>query len=269
MNEYEFTIRRGDGAEPIPILYADELPSTNDRLLELCRVGHIQPFTTLYAGYQTRGKGQRGNHWEGERGKNLLFSIALYPSALPASSSFILSEIMSLSVIDVLDKWLTDVSIKWPNDIYWADRKLGGMLIENEWEQGTVSLSVAGVGLNVNQSIFRSDAPNPVSMCQIAHREFDLPTLLQHIVVQVANWFAQWETRGRTYVHDAYVRRLYRLHTYAPYRDRKGEFVARIDDVKPDGNLLLTDLEGRVREYAFKEIQFIRPDGGTNDRLMI
>ena len=151
---------------PYPLIALERTDSTNRYLNELCDTS-LQPvaeLTTVCADYQTAGKGQRGNSWEAAEGRNLLFSFVLYPTFLEAGRQFILSQVISLSIKEALDGLVEGVSIKWPNDIYWQEKKLCGILIENDLQGRYIGRSVAGVGLNVNQERFLSDAPNPVSL---------------------------------------------------------------------------------------------------------
>ena len=117
---------------PYPLIALDETDSTNRYISQLCNElqESVAELTTVTAEFQTAGKGQRGNTWEAERGKNLLFSFVLYPTFLEARRQFILSQIVSLSIKEELDRWSDEITIKWPNDIYWRDKKICGILID-------------------------------------------------------------------------------------------------------------------------------------------
>jgi BirA family biotin operon repressor/biotin-[acetyl-CoA-carboxylase] ligase len=142
---------------------------------------------------------------------------------------------------------LSPLSIKWPNDIYWKDCKLGGILIENRLSGAFVRDSIIGVGLNVNQAQFVSDAPNPVSLLQMTGREHDREKLLLSVVERFALDVSAEEYRAL----------LYRRHGFHPYRDKEGDFEAELITVEDDGHLLLRDRNGQQRRYAFKEVQFL------------
>ena len=157
----------------VSILKEKETDSTNNRLAQLCDRENIKEFTTLLVDKQTAGKGQRGNSWESAPGMNLTFSTVLYPSALKAREQFTLSMLIALSVYDTLSTYAEGFSIKWPNDIYWKDKKICGILIENELEGTYLLRCIAGIGVNINQEHFVSPAPNPVSLKQILGRETD------------------------------------------------------------------------------------------------
>ena len=153
----------------IPIEHINEVSSTNDYLAQLCERNKAQEFYTVITDHQLDGKGQRGNTWESENGKNLLFSMVLYPTALEANKQFYLSMLTTISIIDALSKYTDNFCVKWPNDIYWKDKKIGGILIENELEGKYITQSIIGIGLNVNQEEFHSDAP-------VSYTHLTLPT---------------------------------------------------------------------------------------------
>jgi len=216
-----------------------------------------ESITVVVADYQTAGKGQGTNTWESEKGKNLLFSILVHPTTLPIERQYILSEAAALSYKEVLDAYTEDISVKWPNDIYWQDRKVSGTLIETSLSKGVFKDFIIGTGINVNQKEFRSDAPNPVSLCQITGREIPLEEVQDRVVEKFEEYYQMviegaYETISKRY-HEA----LYRKEGLFPYRDRNGEFTASIDHVKDNGHLVLKDTDGNAREYAFKEVQFV------------
>jgi BirA family biotin operon repressor/biotin-[acetyl-CoA-carboxylase] ligase len=163
---------------------------------------------------------------------------------------FRISMAASLAIVEALEQYIGDVSIKWPNDIYWRNGKICGILIENTLKGSTIKESIIGVGLNVNQQTFRSDAPNPVSLWQISGQETDCKQLLEDILKCFDALLGQ-DLRSR------YMSRLYRRKGFHPYVDGSGAFMAEIADVQDDGHLVLTDDAGQERVYAFKEVQFV------------
>ena len=233
------------------IVRLDETDSTNQWLRdsEKLTANSEQPRAVI-ADYQTAGRGCGTNTWESERGKNLLFSMLIYPVEVPAAKQFRISMAISMAILDALEQHIGDVSIKWPNDIYWRNGKLGGILIENRLQGGCIKDCIIGVGLNVNQETFRSDAPNPVSLKQIHGQETDREQLLRDILARFEAYLSQ-DLKVR------YLSRLYRRKGFHPYADKDGVFMAEIIDVEDDGHLLLRDDNGRDRRYAFKEVQFI------------
>ena len=136
---------------PVPLIHISETNSTNNYLQSLCSKQKVEELTVVVADFQTSGRGQRGNSWESDSGKNLLFSIVIFPEFLEARRQFLISQIISLAIKEELDTYTTDISIKWPNDIYWHDKKIAGILIENVLSGSTFSRAIIGMGLNINQ----------------------------------------------------------------------------------------------------------------------
>ncbi len=228
------------------IIHIDETDSTNRWLREQ---GGEEDMV-VWADYQTAGRGQGTNRWESERGQNLTFSVLLHPSQLQANRQFTLSMQVSLALCEALGQHMGDLSIKWPNDIYWRDAKIAGILIENRIHGMLVRDSIIGIGLNVNQRRFLSDAPNPVSMWQVCECETDRENLLRDILDALQRLL------GKD-VRQQYLAQLYRREGFHPYADKDGAFMAQLMDVEDDGHLILQDEEGRRRQYAFKEVSFI------------
>lgn len=227
------------------IIHIDETDSTNRWLKE-----NGSERMAVVADYQTAGRGCGTNTWESERGKNLLFSLLIHPAEVPAVKQFRISMAISLAILDTLEQHIGDVSIKWPNDVYWRNGKLGGILIENRLQGGCIKDCIIGVGLNVNQEQFHSDAPNPVSLKRIHGQETEREQLLSDILVRFDEYLTQ-DLKAR------YLSRLYRRKGFHPYADKEGAFMAEIIDVEDDGHLLLRDDNGHDRRYAFKEVQFV------------
>ena len=232
------------------IVHIDETDSTNRWLKSHQLIAKSQEPMVVWTDYQTAGKGQGTNSWESERGKNLLFSIFYHPEGIPANRQFVISMAISLAIADALGEQIGDVSIKWPNDIYWRNGKIGGILIENRLSGQIIRDSIIGVGINVNQQHFHSDAPNPVSLWQIHGQETDREALLHEIL-----------DRFSLYIHqdikERYKAILYRRKGFHPYSDKEGTFMATFVDVEDDGHLLLSNESGKERRYVFKEVQYI------------
>lgn len=217
-------------------------------------------FTLVAADYQTAGRGQRGTHWEAAPGRNLLFSIVAHPTAVPAAAQFRLSEACALAVAEAVDPLAGGVTVKWPNDIYAGDRKLCGMLIEHDLTGAAIATTVAGIGLNVNQTAFMSDAPNPVSLRQLCGHDVDRAELLADIVRRFCHHYDRLcQGQGATLDAD-YAARLYRRSGLHDWRDAGGAFRAAIEGVGADGTLHLRDEAGRRRGYRFKEVSYCLPE---------
>lgn len=235
-------------------IHLQETGSTNLYIRELQQVEPIADGTVVYTDIQTSGRGQRGNSWESEPYKNLTFSLLLQPKQIKASQSFTISEIVSLAITDALEKYATGFSIKWPNDIYWYDKKIAGILIENDLTGNRIETSVIGIGLNINQKTFLSAAPNPVSLIQILNREIDLFPLLTDILNRIAERSSAIDLPALTL---RYKSRLYRREGYHTYQSEEKKFQARIADIDPTGRLVLETVTGERKSFAFKEVSFV------------
>ena len=236
------------------VIHIDETDSTN-RWLRDYALSQPEGDYVVVSEYQTAGRGCGTNSWESERGKNLTFSLLIHPTEITADCQFRISEAVSLALCETLDGYVTDrqVSVKWPNDIYVDDCKICGMLIENRLRGRLMTDSIIGIGLNVNQREFFSDAPNPVSLVQLLGHEVALEPLLQAFLQKLEPMLQMDpETLGK-----AYRNRLYRRGGEHEYRDGKGLFRAKLLNVLDDGRLVLLDTEGTARIYAFKEVQFV------------
>lgn len=213
--------------------------------------------------FQTAGRGQKGNSWESEKSKNLLFSILLHPVYVQPSKQFCISEAIALAVVKsfkeiVADESVAkDFSVKWPNDIYWKNKKIAGILIENELFGSTIRDCIVGVGININQQIFLSDAPNPVSLYNILGVNTNVEEVLDAIIKQFVANVSMIENGQTALLHKEYMDSLFRRKGTYPYRDFSSEFMATIKDVREDGRLILIDSNDKERIYEFKEVAIV------------
>lgn len=236
----------------------EETTSTNNLLKELYkREKETKEFTVISTEFQTSGKGQKGNSWESEKSKNLLFSFLLKPTFIEITKQFLLSEIAALSIKKALENYTDEISIKWPNDIYWRNKKICGILIENELNGTEISECIIGAGININQKEFFSDAPNPISLRNICNKEFNKEEVLQKVIETYSIYYQELSLEKSEEVQAEYFNALYRKEGYHKYSDKDGTFEAKIKLVKPTGILQLEDKSGKIREYAFKEVQYI------------
>jgi BirA family biotin operon repressor/biotin-[acetyl-CoA-carboxylase] ligase len=235
--------------------FLEETVSTNSWLKE----HRTKEDRVVWTDYQTAGRGCGSNSWESERGKNLLFSVLCHPTGINASCQFLLLEAMAVAVKEVVDNCIAEgtVTVKWPNDIYWNDRKLGGTLTECGLSGGHLQWCIIGTGINVNQTLFTSDAPNPVSLAQICGCNMEREPLLEKIIALFYQNLKLLEQGGTDLLQKKYMEALYRREGFHAYRDVHGTFNAEIQTVLPDGMLLLCDDCGQMRRYLFKEVQFI------------
>jgi BirA family biotin operon repressor/biotin-[acetyl-CoA-carboxylase] ligase len=237
-------------------IYLDETVSTNNYLREYLKKEPLPEGSVIIAEYQTGGRGQTGNSWESSPGKNLLFSLVLYPECIAPNQQFALSQIASLAVKETLDAYTNHISIKWPNDIYRQNKKICGILIENDLTGTTIHRSLIGIGINLNQTVFESDAPNPVSLTRITGKVYDKRDVLNRFLRIFYAYYLLILQEKFTEIKDAYMQALYRKEGYHPFSDPEGPFLAHIYDIETTGHLLLQLENGEIRRYAFKEVSW-------------
>lgn len=219
--------------------------------------------TVIYTPRQTAGRGQKGNSWESEPGKNLAFSYLLKRPLVAVRQQFSISEGCSLAVLQALEAQHPQggFSIKWPNDIYWQDKKICGLLIEQSLDGRGIEWSILGVGLNVNQEQFLSDAPNPVSLKQITGHDHDLDALLRDVCQRIEALcdFSQATPASLAALHQRYLQHLLRNDGQEhPWQLPDGTLLqASIVDVAPDGMLTLRHHDGTEHSYAFKQVKHV------------
>ena len=237
-------------------IHLEEARSTNSHLL--AEAPSLPDRTVVYTYCQTAGRGQKGNIWESEPGKNLAFSLLLKRPPVEVREQFCISEAVSVAICDCLSQFADGFKVKWPNDIYYNDQKICGILIENSLDGRQIAHSVIGVGINVNQTRFLSDAPNPVSLKQITGNDYDLDQLLHDVCQRIEEAVGALSDPSKN-LHGRYMQCLYRndgqLHLWQlPDGTR---FEAVIDHVAPDGMLTLRHADGTEHRYAFKEVKHI------------
>ena len=209
--------------------------------------------------FQTRGHGQRGTKWESDCGDNLMFTFVFRPQGVCATEQFYLSEIACLAVAQTLDDYVEGVSVKWPNDVYVGEQKICGMLLNHQLRGAMVESTMVGIGINVNQPRFVSDAPNPISLQQLLGHRIDTEEVLESFVRHFETLYALWLAGDKTRLATAYQQRLFRREGVHPYEDTAtGErFLATFEQVAPSGLLTLRDNAGALRTFDFKAVKFL------------
>jgi BirA family biotin operon repressor/biotin-[acetyl-CoA-carboxylase] ligase len=232
----------------LEVVHIEETDSTNRWMKENGKQNDM----VVVAEYQTAGRGCGTNSWESERGKNLLCSVFIHPKDFQAKSQFIITQLVSVALCKAIEKFANKpVEIKWPNDIYVGDKKICGVLIENRLQGRMVKDTIIGIGLNVNQTEFKSDAPNPVSIKQLTGKDTDRDEVLKAFIDEMNEC-----CRTRTCIAD-YKARLYRREGKHKFMTQNTVFEASIVDVKDDGRLMLEDEMGIAHLYRFKEVTFV------------
>lgn len=256
-------------------MFIDETHSTSSLLRETYD-DSLPHLFTIRTDFQTAGRGQAGNSWESEKGKNLLFSTLLRYPEVEAADQWRLSMLVAVavreaitSILSPLVSRLSPITIKWPNDIYYNDQKLVGILIENTLSGRQIAYTIAGVGINVNQTQWLSNAPNPVSMKQITGEEYDIEDLLNAFLEAIQ----RWETASTEQFREEYIKHLYRRTGWHSYMEREvsvaptniqlsaqaadAVFLAQWVDITPQGEWVLRLKSGEEKRYHFKQIRFV------------
>jgi BirA family biotin operon repressor/biotin-[acetyl-CoA-carboxylase] ligase len=249
-------------------MYIDETHSTSSLLRETYD-DSLPHLFTIRTDFQTAGRGQAGNSWESEKGKNLLFSTLLRYPDVSAADQWRLSMLVAVAVREAIALSLSPLTIKWPNDIYYNDQKLVGILIENTLSGRHIAYTIAGIGINVNQIQWLSNAPNPVSMKQITGEEYDLESILNAFLEAIQ----RWEKASTEQLREEYIKHLYRRTGWHPYLEREvsvaptniqlsaqaadGVFLAQWVDITPQGEWVLRLKSGEEKRYHFKQIRFV------------
>ncbi len=243
--------------QPITKIFKKRLKSTNLYADKLVSSGRLKEPAWIRTDDQFAGKGQGDHAWVSEPGKNLTGSLVLFPQGLSGSDQFVISMVLSLAAADFLELFLDNVSIKWPNDLYAGNRKIGGILIETAIMGSSVKYAVLGIGLNINQTVFPSDLPNPVSLTLLSGTTFVLDELEDLFLESFRNRYRMIEQNQLTLIRQEYLKRLYRFREFAPYHSGGKWFRAKITGISRFGHLVLEDENGKVREFAFQEVDFI------------
>ncbi len=234
----------------------EQTSSTND----LAKGAEYHHGDAIWAHNQTAGRGQRGNKWSGGVGENIAFSVVLEPEGLAASDQFLVSQIAALALYDVGAECGVECWVKWTNDLYVEDRKMAGILIENSLQSGCVVRSIVGIGFNINQTTFDPSLPNPTSMRLQSGVIYERESILKRVVERLMEWYSiiSEEESGRNRIRQRYNNLLYRQGEQHTYRRANGElFEATIEEVLPQGELVLRDDAGERRQYLFREVEFV------------
>ena len=231
--------------------------STNNYANHLIVSKEADEGTVVLARYQKQGRGQQNKHWESEAGKNLLTSIILFPRFLFAGKQFLISKVISLALVDFLKKEVEGVSIKWPNDLYIFDKKVAGILIENSVKGDFLYSTVIGIGLNLNQLEFNSDAPNPVSLKHYTAREYSIEQVSTAVNENIFSWYEKLKSDKFEEIDKDYLSNLYRRNEWALFKKDGYTLEARIIGIGEFGQLLLEDRTGKITSYLFNEVEFV------------
>lgn len=240
-----------------PFTHLDRVNSTNIYAMEQLQAKMAEHGAAFFANLQTAGKGQMGKKWESESGQNLLLSVVLNVSALHIGHQFALSAAVALACRDFLSQYIpSDLSIKWPNDLYWGDRKAGGILIENQISKGTWAFAIAGMGLNINQTHFKGIQHKAVSLKQITGKSYQPVELAKQLCMQLESRFHQILTpEGPHQIIEQYNAVLFKKDQIVKLKT--GNIVANycINEVTKNGVLLAT--AGIQHQFNHGEVEWL------------
>jgi len=222
-----------------PFIELLTVESTNNYAMGLARAGMAQHGAVIFTHEQTRGKGQRSKEWISEGGRNIAMSVVIEPAGLPYPAPFLLSMMTALSVCEFLNAGMgEEFKIKWPNDIYWRDRKAAGILIENMWQGGDWNFAVVGIGINVNQTDFGELASKAASLREISGKEFSPILLAKELCGALEKTYASLNMSSSTII-SAYKHHLYKRNEVVRLKKGSRVFEATIKDVSTNGELIV------------------------------
>jgi BirA family biotin operon repressor/biotin-[acetyl-CoA-carboxylase] ligase len=233
-----------------PFIEMQSVDSTNNYALSQVHAGSlpdrqslVQHGTTFFAHEQVAGKGQRGKAWATEKGANIILSIVIKPAPLLLTQQFQLSATVAVAVHKFFSRYAgTDTKIKWPNDLYWQDRKAGGILIESvvgNDEPANWKWAVAGIGININQTSFPAELQNPVSLKQITGHDFDTVILAKELCSILEEKYCELINEGFTAIYAEYLLHLYKKNELVKLKKENRVFEAIIKTVLPTGRLVV------------------------------
>jgi len=243
-----------------PFIELQSVDSTNNYALAQIHANLAQPGACYFAYEQTAGKGQRGKSWATEKGTNIILSIVLNPGFLQAFQQFHLSACVAMATHNFLTKYSGgEVKIKWPNDLYWKDKKLGGILIENIIGNRELKTSwkwaVIGIGININQTEFPSGLKNPVSLKQITGQDFNIVQLAKELCKSINHCYKQLLNLKSDSIFDTYNDVLYKKDQTVKIKKGNQIFEATIKGVSKTGQLITQHaIEER---FDFGEIELL------------
>lgn len=239
------------------IHYISRTDSTNNYVKSLLEHEYPPELSLYLAKEQNKGRGQRGNYWFSEPGKNHTATVVFYPSFLPPANQFQLSKFVCLAVIETLSRYINpdNLAVKWPNDIYYNQQKIAGILIESSLLGAGFEYVIAGIGINVNQDFFPSWLPNPISIKKITYEDTNLLEFNEHLHKTICDkYIPSYILSGK--INQLYLNHLYLFNQDSHFYSKGKEFKARITDVDPYGHLVLKKDNGKSLSFAFKEVEY-------------
>jgi len=246
--------------------YMDHCDSTNAMGFQEALSNDIEEGFAWIAGHQTAGKGQRGNQWHAQPNQNLLVSFLLKPNHELLQAQFYLSKAIANGILIGLQQWASDtlgerlpLEIKWPNDIYLDGKKLGGILIESNFQAGKWAFSIVGIGLNINQLDFEGLRATSLRQWTQNPQTIDIADIYNHIAHGIENQYEAFACKAYTSIDSTYHETLFRKEAWHSFEDKNGIFEGKIVRVNEQG---LVEIERNLgtESYDIKELSFIFKD---------
>ena len=238
------------------IIELDVVDSTNNYASKLVAKMEVLEGTVVIAHFQGEGKGQRGNVWTSEPGKNLTFSLVLKPKKVSPSEAFVISKIVSLAICKYLETVVEeDVFIKWPNDIYVGEKKICGILIENQFKGKNFENAIIGIGLNVNQTNFQN-LPRVTSLILELKKELELRSVLEVLLKSIEIFYLRFQREGISEIHEEYLTNLLFIDEMRRYKTSQGKIIGKIVNVLSNGKVEIETKEGQLFNFDIKELAF-------------
>ncbi len=235
----------------------DKVDSTNNYAMAQVHAGMAKHGMAWFAREQAAGKGQRGRDWDSEPGKNIALSLILQPELIKITQGFFLSATVAMACHDLFSKYAGDETrIKWPNDMYWRDRKAGGILIENVQQGTTWKYAIIGVGININQTKFGKNLKNPVSLKQITGKDHDAAAMGEELYELLMERTAAMKTTSFEDTLKKYNHHLFGLNKTVQLKKDNAVFETVIKEVNAQGQLVTVD--AIERRFNFGEVEWSR-----------
>ena len=242
-----------------PVIFLDTTDSTNLFAHNLINTNEAVHGMVIQAGYQTKGQGQRNKQWLSTEGLNLTFSIILFPADLAVERHFELNQVFSLGIYDFLkDKGIAEINVKWPNDIMVSGKKIAGILMENTIRGKFINSIIAGVGINVNQQFFEGEyAIEPVSLSTVLCKTLQLPEALQELLTFILFRYDQLASGKTAELNNDYHNTLFKRYQLSNFKSGDEIWSGIINGVSEDGELIVEDETGKLKNHSFGEIKMV------------
>lgn len=239
------------------IIRLEDVDSTNNYMSSKFQGRTLPQGSVVWAENQNKGRGQGENKWHSESGKNLTFSMILYPEFILASNQFYISKAIALAVADFAVLYTDKVSIKWPNDIYVKNNKIAGLLIENSIERTFIKTSIIGIGININQKSFPKNIPNPTSLAIETKNSFDREELLLTLIDLIEYRYSMLKDGDFQTIDENYLEILFQYKKMALYEARGKRFAGSIERIEPTGELIIRTDKGETLRFGYKEVEYV------------